>query len=115
MKSIWAIPEDVKATPVQMKSLAALMQIDSRELARKLSDADREFVYLKRQIPPETAARVAALGIPGIHQQNEYRRYYPAARRWRRWSASPAWTTPARKASSSRTSRSWRAPRAAAG
>ncbi len=77
VKSVWAIPEDVKATPAQMKSLAALMQIDQRELARKLSDADREFVYLKRQISPETAARVAALGIPGIHQQNEYRRYYP--------------------------------------
>jgi cell division protein FtsI (penicillin-binding protein 3) len=77
VKSVWAIPEDVKATPAQMKSLAALTQLEPRELARKLSDADREFVYLKRQIPPEAAARVAALGIPGIHQQNEYRRYYP--------------------------------------
>jgi cell division protein FtsI (penicillin-binding protein 3) len=77
VKSIWAIPEDVKASPAQMKSLASLIQLDGRELARKFSDTDREFVYLKRQIPPETAARVAELGIPGIHQQNEYRRYYP--------------------------------------
>ena len=77
VKSIWAIPEDVKATPAQMKTLAGLLQIDPRELARRLSDADREFVYLKRQIPPESAARVADLGVPGIHQQNEYRRYYP--------------------------------------
>jgi cell division protein FtsI (penicillin-binding protein 3) len=77
VKSIWAIPEDVKAGPGQMKTIASLLQVDPRELARKLSDADREFVYLKRQIPPETAARVADLGIPGIHQQNEYRRYYP--------------------------------------
>jgi len=77
VKSVWAIPEDVKATPAQMKTLAALMQVEPRELARKLSDADREFVYLKRQISPETASRVAALGIPGIHQQSEYRRYYP--------------------------------------
>jgi cell division protein FtsI (penicillin-binding protein 3) len=77
VKSIWAIPEDVKATPAQLKSLAALLQMDARELARKLSDADRDFVYLKRQIPPESAARVAELGLPGVHQQNEYRRYYP--------------------------------------
>ena len=77
VKSVWAIPEDVKASAAQMKSLASLMQLEPRELARKLADADREFVYLKRQIPPETAARVAGLGIPGIHQQNEYRRYYP--------------------------------------
>jgi cell division protein FtsI (penicillin-binding protein 3) len=77
VKSIWAIPDDVKATPAQQKNLAALLQLDARELARKLSDADRDFVYLKRQIAPESAARVAALGIPGIHQQSEYRRYYP--------------------------------------
>ena len=77
VKSIWAIPEDVKADAAQLKALAALLQMAPRELARKLSDADRDFVYLKRQIPPEVAARAAALGIPGIHQQKEYRRYYP--------------------------------------
>jgi len=77
VRSIWAIPDDVKATPEQMKSLGGLLQLDARSLARKLSDADREFVYLKRQIPPESAARIAALGIPGIHQQAEFRRYYP--------------------------------------
>ncbi len=77
VKSVWAIPDDVKATPAQLTSLAALLQLDARELSRRLSDADREFVYLKRQIPPETAASVADLAIPGIHQQSEYRRYYP--------------------------------------
>ena len=77
VRSIWAIPDDVKATPEQMKSLGGLLQLDARTLARKLSDADREFVYLKRQIPPESAARIAALGVPGIHQQAEFRRYYP--------------------------------------
>jgi cell division protein FtsI (penicillin-binding protein 3) len=77
VKSVWAIPEDFSATPAQLKSLAALLSMAPRELERKFADAEREFVYLKRQIPPETAARVAALGIPGIHLQNEYRRYYP--------------------------------------
>ena len=77
VKSVWAIPEDVTATPAQLKILAGLLQQDPRELARRLSDADRDFVYLKRQISPEMAARAAALGIPGIHQQSEYRRYYP--------------------------------------
>ena len=77
VKSIWAIPEDLRATPAQLKSLAALLQQDPRELSRRFSEAERDFVYLKRQIPPEIAARIAELGIPGIHQQNEYRRYYP--------------------------------------
>jgi cell division protein FtsI (penicillin-binding protein 3) len=77
VKSVWAIPDDVGANPAQLKSLASLLSLDPRELGRKLSEAEREFVYLKRQIPPETAARVAALAIPGIHLQSEYRRYYP--------------------------------------
>jgi len=77
VKSIWAIPEDVNATPEQLQRLAALLPLDRRELARKFSASERDFVYLKRQIPPETAARILELGIPGIHQQNEYRRYYP--------------------------------------
>ena len=77
VKSVWAIPEDVSATPTQLKSLAALLALDPRELGRKLLEAEREFVYLKRQIAPEAAARVAELGIPGVHQQSEFRRYYP--------------------------------------
>jgi cell division protein FtsI (penicillin-binding protein 3) len=77
VKSVWAIPEDVSATPAQLKTLAALLALEPRELGRKLSDGERDFVYLKRQIAPETAARVAELGIPGIHQQSEFRRYYP--------------------------------------
>ena len=77
VKSVWAIPEDVSATPTQLKSLAALLALDPRELGRKLFEAEREFVYLKRQIAPEAAARVAELGIPGVHQQSEFRRYYP--------------------------------------
>jgi cell division protein FtsI (penicillin-binding protein 3) len=32
---------------------------------------------VKRQVPPELAARVAQLKLPGIHEQPEYRRYYP--------------------------------------
>jgi len=77
VKSVWAIPDDVNATPAQLKSLAALLALEPRELGRKLSAGEREFVYLKRQISPEAAERVAALGLAGIHQQSEFRRYYP--------------------------------------
>lgn len=77
VKSVWAIPEDVQATPAQRRSLAALLGMDAAELDRRLGDVARDFVYLKRQLPPETAQRVADLGIAGIHQQSEYRRYYP--------------------------------------
>jgi cell division protein FtsI (penicillin-binding protein 3) len=78
VRSVWAIPEDVEATPAQRKQLSQWLALDARELERRLDDGSHEFVYLKRQIPPDTAERVAALGIPGLYQHREYRRYYPA-------------------------------------
>ena len=78
VKSIWAIPDDVKATREQVKQLAAVLQMPIDELDKKLAQGDREFVYLKRQLPPDQAERVTALNLAGIHQQREYRRYYPA-------------------------------------
>ena len=78
VKSIWAIPEDAKLQPAQARGLAALLEMDVRELTRKLA-AEREFVFLKRQIAPPVAEKIAALNLPGIHEQPEYRRYYPAA------------------------------------
>jgi cell division protein FtsI (penicillin-binding protein 3) len=77
VKAIWAIPEDAKLSPPQARDLARLLDLDVRELNRRLASA-RDFVYVKRQIPPDVAEQVAALRLPGIHQQNEYRRYYPA-------------------------------------
>lgn len=77
VKSVWAIPEDAKLTPAQVRELAKLLDSDARELTRKLAAA-RDFVYLKRQIAPDVATRIVDLKLPGIHFQNEYRRYYPA-------------------------------------
>lgn len=77
MKSIWAIPSDVKLAPDQSRALAQLLDLDQRELNRKLA-TDRNFVFLQRQIPPDAADRIAALKLAGIHQEKEYRRYYPS-------------------------------------
>lgn len=77
VKSIWMIPADVEASAETKKRLARLLGLDTRELVKKLAETDRDFVYLKRQVPPDTAEKVDALGIPGVYQQPEYRRYYP--------------------------------------
>ena len=71
--------------PAQLKSLGGAAAARRRaSSARKLSDADRDFVYLKRQIPPETAARVAALRHPGHPPADaSTAATTPAARRWR--------------------------------
>jgi cell division protein FtsI (penicillin-binding protein 3) len=77
VQSVWAIPGDVQASAAQLRRLAQLLGLDTRELRHKLEDRSRDFVYLKRQIAPETAAKVALLGLDGVFQHREYRRYYP--------------------------------------
>lgn len=78
MKSIWAIPADVKLEPVERQTLAKLLDMETKELDRRLA-TEKGFVYLQRQVAPEIAARVAELKLPGIHQDGEFRRFYPAA------------------------------------
>ena len=77
VKSVWAIPGDVELSREQRRKLAALLALETLELDRKLADPTRDFVYLKRQVPPDTAEGVAALGVKGVYQHPEYRRYYP--------------------------------------
>ncbi len=79
MKSIWAIPGDARTmTAEQKRQLAELLGMGVRELDGKIA-ADKTFVYVRRQVSPETGERIAALKLPGIHQEKEYRRFYPTA------------------------------------
>ena len=79
VRSVWAIPDDMKAASAeQVKSLAQVLDMPLEELMRRLAQEDREFVYLKRQLPPDQADRVVQLNLPGVHQQREFRRFYPA-------------------------------------
>lgn len=77
VESVWASPADMEITPDKLKRLAGLLELDKVELGKRLKESDREFVYLKRQISPELAAKVVQLGIPGVFLRREYRRYYP--------------------------------------
>ena len=78
VESVAASPADIDITPEQSRKLAKLLQTDVADLQRKLEDSRREFVYLKRQLPPEQAAKIVELNIPGVFLQREFRRYYPA-------------------------------------
>ena len=77
VKSIWAFPGQVELAPGQLAQLARVLETPPAVLKRKLEDGS-DFVFLAKQIPPDVAERVAVLKIKGVHDQNEYRRFYPA-------------------------------------
>ncbi len=77
VESIWASPDDVEATPQQTATIAKLLDLPRSDVTKKLNSEDKNFVYLKRQMPKEDAAKIMALKVPGIFQTREYRRYYP--------------------------------------
>ncbi|HYX62613.1 MAG TPA: penicillin-binding protein 2 [Burkholderiales bacterium] len=78
VQSVWAIPADVEPGRDARRKLAALLRLTPAELERKLGDSSRDFVYVKRQVAPETASAIARLGLRGVYEQQEFRRYYPA-------------------------------------
>ena len=78
VESVWASPPDVKITSEQKVKLAQLLGIKNKEVDKKLANLQRGFVYLKRRVAPDLAAKVMSLRIPGIFLQREYKRFYPA-------------------------------------
>lgn len=77
VESIWASPQDVEANPAQVRQLAQILGMNPAELKNRMFDSAHDFIYLKRQLPPEQAEKVVKMGLVGVSLKREYRRYYP--------------------------------------
>ncbi|MBP7567953.1 MAG: penicillin-binding protein 2 [Burkholderiaceae bacterium] len=76
-QSIWAIPEDVDRDRAKLRELARLLEMPIAELDKRLANEDKTFVWIKRQVDQPIAQKIAALGLKGIYQRQEYKRQYP--------------------------------------
>ncbi|NBX22382.1 MAG: penicillin-binding protein 2, partial [Betaproteobacteria bacterium] len=72
--SIWAIPEDVELDKTQLAQLAKLLEMPAADIAKKLQDEDKSFVWIKRQVNADIAKKIAEMNIKGIYQRKEYKR-----------------------------------------
>ncbi|MCH9769359.1 MAG: penicillin-binding protein 2 [Gammaproteobacteria bacterium] len=76
--SVWANPKEFAANYHQLIKLHELLHLSVHYIQRRTrKKAEREFIYLKRRIPPSLGEKIKALKIPGIYLQREYKRYYP--------------------------------------
>ncbi|TAL75247.1 MAG: penicillin-binding protein 2 [Rhodanobacter sp.] len=77
--SIWANPAELLANDDRLPALAQAIGGNVADIRQYLeARANREFVYLRRQMAPEAAQAVLALDIPGVNGQREFKRFYPS-------------------------------------
>ncbi|HEY9099754.1 MAG TPA: penicillin-binding protein 2 [Thiobacillus sp.] len=78
VESLWARPDELQLTPEHRVQLAKILDLSSHDLAAKLDRKTRGEFSVRRPVTPEQAAKITAMGVPGLHLRREFRRYYPA-------------------------------------
>ncbi|MEX1032692.1 MAG: penicillin-binding protein 2 [Cellvibrionaceae bacterium] len=77
--SICANPQVLVNVKEQWQPLAEALGMPTKELADLVQRyATKEFVYLRRHLPPAAAREILAMEFPGVFSQQEYQRFYPA-------------------------------------
>ena len=80
VQSLWVNPKVFKPTPTQLKQMSDLLNETPKQISMHVKAMHkRGFVYLHRQMTPMLAKEIEALKIPGVHFQEEFKRYYPEA------------------------------------
>ena len=77
MSSVIATPKNMSVDGETIARLAKVLKVKPDALRRRLLQ-NRHYVYLKRQVKPDMAARIEALNIDGVRLEKEYRRFYPS-------------------------------------
>lgn len=76
MPSVYAVPSAIENPSLVAKKISADVEIDTKVLVTKL-DNNRQFVWLKRRMPPDIINKIEELNLKGIGIMPETRRFYP--------------------------------------
>jgi len=78
VKSIWVNPRELSRNREHMVQLAETLDLDLVSFINSVeNNASREFMYVRRRMPPVEADRVLAMSLDGVYARLEYQRYYP--------------------------------------
>lgn len=78
--SVWVNPGEINTESEQWVALVRLLGLDAKRTRELVSSRrSREFIYLKRHLPPAKALQAMAIAPEGVSLQREYRRYYPGS------------------------------------
>ncbi|SHG94617.1 stage V sporulation protein D (sporulation-specific penicillin-binding protein) [Thermosyntropha lipolytica DSM 11003] len=77
--SIYAIPAEVKSSHREREiadKLARVLAMDEEKVYNRIT-SNTSFVWIKRQVDPETTKKLREMDLPGIGFTEESRRFYP--------------------------------------
>ncbi len=78
VEALWARPSVTQTLNWQQtRKLANVLGMPEGVLAKKLKSPHKGEIAINRFLSPEQALKVAALGLPGLKLQREFRRFYP--------------------------------------
>ncbi|MBN1596497.1 penicillin-binding protein 2, partial [candidate division FCPU426 bacterium] len=77
--SFYAVPREIRDPRRTARSLAGILGVPENQLERRFRSR-KAFVWIKRKVADEPAARVATLSLPGVHPLQETIRVYPEGR-----------------------------------
>jgi len=76
--SLWANPKEITRNEEKLRGLAGFLGVSYEAFMEKIDrNQSRNFVYLRRHLPPAEARKAMALGVSGVFEEKEYHRFYP--------------------------------------
>ncbi len=77
--SVWADPKELIKSEDDLAALALSLGVEVATFEnRLLLNQDRDFIYLRRHLPPLQVDKILSLAVAGVYVQREYHRFYPA-------------------------------------
>lgn len=78
VQSVWINPQVFAPDEKKLHELCKILHISPKKLMNEVKRfSTREFIYLRRQLPPMIAKKIEDLSIEGVNFQQEFKRYYP--------------------------------------
>lgn len=74
---VYAVPSDILNPSLTANSLASVLNLDPKDLLVKITQADKKYVPLKKQLTDIEQQKIKDLQLPGIYFDSEDTRIYP--------------------------------------
>src|SRR3989344_940672 len=74
---VFAVPPEIVDKEAVARALSPVLEMSSAEILDKISDDDRKWIMIKKELLEPTSLAVEELNLPGIYLQPETLRLYP--------------------------------------